>query len=215
MTRKGSDGDIWAIVPVKRLSLAKSRLVPVLGGGRGIFMRALARRTVETLIAAPDIAEVLVVTADSEIAADAVAAGAKVLRENGQGLNDALGLGIDHARRAGAATCMLVPADLPLLCARCLSDIVAAFGAQGRSGLGVVRCKDGDGTTVTIFPAAAAVQPCYGPGSFAAHMAMPGLAAFEIDALQAAFDVDTPADLERLGRIDDLDPALSRLFENN
>lgn len=215
MNREGSDGDIWAIVPVKRLRLAKSRLVTELGDATGTFMRALARHTVQTLVSAPEIAQVLVVTADSEIAADAIGAGALVLGEDGHGLNDALVLGIDHARSAGAATCMAVPADLPLLSTGCLTEIVGAFAAHGRSGLGVVRCKDGDGTTVTIFPANAAVRPCYGPDSFATHMAMPGLVTFAIDARQAAFDVDTPADLERLSRIDNLDPALSLFLQTS
>jgi 2-phospho-L-lactate guanylyltransferase len=216
--RTGSNIGIWAIVPVKALELAKSRLDPVLGEARGTFMRALARRTVATLLQAPEIDRVLVVTGDSAVSADAAAEGADVLGDDGRGLNDALALGIDHARRSGAETCMVVPADLPLLSPEALSDIVSAYQAHGGSGLGgsgmgVVRCKDGDGTTVTIFPAAAPVSPRYGPGSFAAHCAMQGVSTFEIDAPQGAFDVDTPADLVRLTSMKGVDPVLCAILD--
>jgi 2-phospho-L-lactate guanylyltransferase len=212
MTLCGIAGEIWAIVPVKPLRLAKSRLDPALGNARSPFMRALARRTMETLAGSPEIDRVLVLTSDSEVASDARAAGAQVLGDEGRGLNDALALGIADARRSGAGTCMVVPADLPLLDGQCLRDCLAAFDARGAAGLGVVRCKDGDGTTVTLFPADALSVLRYGPGSFAAHMAMPGISAFEITAPWAAFDVDTPADLDRLRRMKGLDPALVKIL---
>ncbi|SCW66055.1 2-phospho-L-lactate guanylyltransferase [Sphingobium faniae] len=204
MAGKGKGG-IWAIVPVKHLSVAKSRLAPVLGEARAPFMRLLARRTVSLLTGSGLFAGVLVVTSDAAVAADARAAGASTTFDWAADLNDACLAGIEHARAAGAEACMLVHADLALLDQQSLADVVSAFetrqAAVAAPVAGLVRCKEGSGTTIAIFGSDAGFTPSFGANSFERHMALPSVHPFEIASQAAAFDVDTPADLDLLAGI--------------
>jgi 2-phospho-L-lactate guanylyltransferase len=197
VTSRKDEDEIWAIVPVKHLARAKSRLAPVLGTGCAAFMRMLAQRTVVTLAGSGLVAKVLVVTSDPAVTSDACDAGALTLFDWASDLNDACLAGIDHARANGAAACMIVMADLALLDGESLSGVVEAFRRK-REGVGLVRCKSGTGTTIAIFDARTAFVPGFGQGSFARHRAIPSVETFEIEGGKAAFDVDTPADLDAL-----------------
>ncbi|MEV6813324.1 NTP transferase domain-containing protein, partial [Micromonospora sp. NPDC051296] len=102
-----------AVVPVKRLTAAKSRLR---GGVPGVphedLALALAADTLEAVRACPGVAEVLVVTDDARVSATARRAGARVLPD----VPDA---GLNAAFRHGAAGAggwvAGLTADLPAL----------------------------------------------------------------------------------------------------
>lgn len=183
--------DSWGVVvPVKRLSLAKSRLASYGDDRRQALALAFA---MDVVVAALHVAQVLVVT-DDPVAAEALTAlGARVVPDDPDaGLNPALLHGAELLRRGdpqlGVAT---LSADLPALQA---DHLAAALKAVPSGGRGFVADVAGTGTTLLAADTGAVLLPVYGPGSRAAHLAS---GAAELSAAAGLrCDVDTPADLE-------------------
>lgn len=178
------------VVPVKRLSLAKSRLSSYGDERRQALALAFA---MDVVVAARDVAHVLVVT-DDPVAGDALTAlGATVVPDDPDaGLNPALLHGAELLRQGdpalGVAT---LSADLPALRAEHLAAALKAVPVGGR---GFVADVAGTGTTLLAADTGAVLLPVYGPGSRAAHLAS---GAAELSAASGLrCDVDTPADLE-------------------
>jgi FO synthase len=193
---------VWAVIPVKRLSVAKQRLASVLGVNREEFARTLAVRTIQTVIDSRLFGGVIVVTPDALIALDAKVHGAVVLDDGGASLNAACSLGGEEAIKLGADYCVLIPADLVLLTPSGLADLVADYATlrarNGHNAVGLVRCKERTGTNMVFFSRLRPFAPAFGPDSFAAHMRASSPHAHELSSDEAAFDVDTAADFRQL-----------------
>ena len=178
------------VVPVKHLSLAKSRLASYGDDRRQALALAFAA---DVVLAALEVAQVLVVT-DDEVAAPVLAAlGARVVRDDPDaGLNPALIHGaellrIDHPD-LGVAT---LSADLPALRPEDLASALALVPIGGR---GFVADVAGTGTTLLAAGRGAVLLPAYGPGSRAGHLASGAVELSAAPGLRR--DVDTPEDLE-------------------
>jgi 2-phospho-L-lactate guanylyltransferase len=185
--------DWTAVIPVKRLSGAKSRLrgaVP--DEWHQDLALAMVRDTVAAVLACPDVAELLVVT-DDEAAASAVAAlGARAVPDRpGAGLNDALRFGADVVAGLSRRRAVLA-GDLPALRPGELS--AALRGVRRRS---YVPDADGTGTVLLAAPAGTALDPRFGVGSAAAHAAS-GARTLAADWPGLRHDVDTAQDLARV-----------------
>ncbi len=70
---------IWAIVPIKRLAIAKQRLAAVLGDSREEFAFLLACRTLDVLRESALFDGIVVVSPDPRVAAAALSRGAAVV----------------------------------------------------------------------------------------------------------------------------------------
>jgi 2-phospho-L-lactate guanylyltransferase len=182
--------ETWGVVvPVKRLSLAKTRLSSYGDSGRQSLALAFAADVVE---AAVQVAAVLVVTDDEQAAAALSALGAQVVADDPDaGLNPALEHGGELLRAGhpsiGVAT---LSADLP--CVR-PDDLRAALAQVGAGERGFVADVEGSGTTLLAAGPGAALLPAFGAGSRAGHLA--GGAVELTGAPGLRRDVDTPADL--------------------
>ena len=106
---------------------------------------------------------VAVVCDDPEVAEWAAALGAAVMWEPGQGLNGAVGSGIDQLAAAGVRWVIVAHGDLPR--ARDLGAL-APF-----AGITLVPDRKDDGTNVLRLPVGCGFRFAYGPGSFRAHRA--------------------------------------------
>jgi FO synthase len=192
---------IWAIVPVKALSSSKQRLAPALGPRREAFARALLIQTLFALAGSRRVTGILVVTDDSEVADEARQAGAEVLLKEAD-LNAACALGLADVRARGADVCAIFHADLALLSPRGVDALIYAYlecrRAQGDSVVGLVRSQEGTGTNVVLLNPKLPFTPAFGAASFATHQLAAGSRARELHCDEAAFDVDTVADLEKL-----------------
>jgi FO synthase len=192
---------IWAVVPVKALSSSKQRLAPALGPRREAFARALLAQTLFALSGSRRVTGILVVTSDPQVADEARQAGAEVRQEEAD-LNPACASGLADVRARGADVCMIIHADLPLLSPGSVDALVCAYlerrRAQGASVIGLVRCDKGTGTNVALLDPKLPFTPAFGPASFATHHLAAGSRARELYSDEAAFDLDTVADLERL-----------------
>jgi FO synthase len=194
---------VWAVVPVKSLGLSKQRLAPALGTRLELFVRALVAHTLSALTGSTRVTGTLVVTCDPEVASEAARAGAEVRLEDAD-LNTACTLGLADARARGADICMIVHADLALLSPRGVDALIWAYlecrRKRDESVIGLVRCKEGTGTNVVLLDPAQAFRPTFGPASFVAHQLAAGARAQELQSDEAAFDVDTVSDLQRLAK---------------
>lgn len=179
----------WTIiVPVKRLSIGKSRL-----RGRGIgddLVLAIALDTISAVLAAEPVDRVIVVTSDPTMTEHASALGAKVVAdEPDAGLNAAIRHG-EASAGTGTGRAALT-ADLPAL------RPAEVAGALHASAVRPAYVADhlGTGTTMVTAPPGVPLDPHFGAGSAAAHAASGALGlAGRWPGLR--LDVDTPADLE-------------------
>lgn len=178
-----------AVVPVKRLTAAKTRLRGALPGvpHEALVLAMLA----DTLAAARGCAlvdRVLVVTDDPVAARLAGEAGAERVPDGRAGLNGALAYG---ALRAGGAGVVALTGDLPALRP---AELAAALGGLDGRVRGYVPDARGTGTALLAARAGTPLEPRFGPGSAAAHEAS-GAVALTGDWPSVRQDVDTPADL--------------------
>jgi 2-phospho-L-lactate/phosphoenolpyruvate guanylyltransferase len=187
------------VVPVKPLTLAKSRLRGAVDpAAHAALVLAMVTDTVRAARRAAGVASVLVVTPDPVVALAAEHAGARVVAdEPGGGLNPALRHGARLLRAEDPDTVVgALQADLPALRP---ADLAAAItAAAGRRAY----CADrrGDGTTLLLSARGGELAPRFGPGSAAAHRAS-GALALRGPWASLASDVDTAADLRAAARL--------------
>ncbi|AGZ45588.1 2-phospho-L-lactate guanylyltransferase [Actinoplanes friuliensis] len=186
-----SGADWTAVIPVKRLSAAKSRLRgAVLDARHEELALAMVRDTVTAVVLCARVSEVLVVTDDPAASAAVAALGARAVPDRpGAGLNAAMRFGADLVAGLSRRRAVLA-GDLPALRPDELGEALEAAG-PGRS---FVADAAGTGTVLLTADAGQPLDPHFGEGSAAAHSASlartltgswPGL----------RHDVDTAADL--------------------
>jgi 2-phospho-L-lactate guanylyltransferase len=175
-----SHGGWLALVPVKALPRAKSRLGDVLDGdARADLMLFLMRRVVGACLEAG--LEVTVVSPDAEVHAAARALGAAALDDGGRDLTGSIALAL--ARHADATGVAVLAGDLPDVTARDVRELIAH--AQP---LALVEAADGTTNAIAACPPSA-FRPSYGPGSAARH----GGTRVRLAGMER--DIDNPSDL--------------------
>ena len=195
-------GQIVALVPVRSLSGAKTRLgEPLDAEERTELVRAMLRRTVREARAATELDEVMVVSLDGELLEEARAMGAASFLQQRDGLNQ----GLEEARLAvgsRATALMVVPVDLPGVSAAALDALVNAAEearreAPGRPAVVVVPDRHGTGTNALMLVPPDAIPFRFGEGSRDAHAAAARAAGASYVELDGPLDfaLDTAADL--------------------
>jgi 2-phospho-L-lactate/phosphoenolpyruvate guanylyltransferase len=188
-----------AILPVKSFGSAKQRLGGSLGAGsRQALAQAMFTDVLSSLRRASGLDAIAVVTSDP--AAEAAASGGRVrvLPDTARaGQSEAALIGIRHALAEGFDRVLLVPGDTPLVQPGDLAALIAGSG----HGISVVPDRHGTGTNALLLAPPDAIEPSFGEGSFARHLAAAEQAGVpcrveEMPAL--ALDVDTPDDLTEL-----------------
>jgi 2-phospho-L-lactate/phosphoenolpyruvate guanylyltransferase len=196
------------LVPIKRLEAAKTRLRGGLtDADHEALVLAMALDTVAAALASPVVGRVVVVTADPVPGDAAVVLGAELIADvPDAGLNPALAYAAALVRRTGTTPSQpgvaALTADLPALRTDELTDALrraeqtaAARGSRGhRGGRSFVADASGAGTVLLAAPPAALLEPCFGIGSAAAHLAS-GAVPLTEPWPSLRRDVDTPAEL--------------------
>ena len=201
-----------AIVPVKHLDWAKSRLAGQLSPAeRAGLVLVLLEHVLGAVRRAPSVDRCLVVSPDPRVRDRAAMLGAAVLDEPaaGGGQNAALEHARSFARRWRPAALLVVAADLPRLTP---ADLEAVSGLGAEPGT-VVLAPDRreEGTNLLYLTPPDCLPFCFGPGSFRAYRGEAerrGLRVHVYRAPGTASDLDTPADLAALGGIAAIAPAL-------
>lgn len=202
MKRITHPAPIWAVVPVKRLDRAKSRLAGVLDvEQRAILAAAMLRDVLETIAASSQVAGTIVVTADPAAASLARLCGAEPLRDRrGDGLDDAIRQGTGRARSNGARGVLVLPGDVPLIDTGEIGEICAALA---RTGSAIVPATRDGGTNALAAAPPDHLRPSFGEGSFQRHLAAMAAAGLSPSVLRLAgtgHDIDVAGDLDLPGQ---------------
>jgi 2-phospho-L-lactate guanylyltransferase len=183
---------IVAVVPLKALVDAKSRLAPHLDReARGRVMRVLLERTVGMLRHCASIEAIALATSEEQLAHEL---GTVVINDPGS-LNGALTNGVRWARSIGAQQLLILPADLPRVE---VDDVQALIDAAPRApAIAIARTRDG-GTGGLLLTPPDAIPLRFGPDSFQRHLLEASTVMIEAivvarDGLSR--DLDTIADL--------------------
>lgn len=185
---------MWSlVVPVKRLTLAKSRLTGALPGvPHADLVLALMLDTVSAALAASSVAGLVAVTDDDVAGAALRRAGAVVVPdEPDAGLNDALEHGAAYVRSVAPTDGIAVlSADVAALRT---ADLVAALLSAAAHPRTFVRDAVGTGTTLLCALPGSVLGAAFGAGSADAHARSGAIELPAGDSLRR--DVDTAADL--------------------
>ncbi len=154
-----------AVVPVKELTHAKSRLA--MPGSSAHLALAFAQDTISALLETEGISRVIVATSDPVVSAWTLQSGGEVFDDaEYAGINPAVMAAADSLPRDDGV--LVVLADLPCLNAQVLKQVIMAAEQFDRS---FVTDAQGTGTTMWFAKEGMRVEPHFGPGSRAAHVA--------------------------------------------
>ena len=188
----------WALLPVKRFNLGKSRLHEVLSPWElEAENRRLFQRTLSTAKASGIFKQIMVISEDEEALILASEQGFYALREERTGdLNSALRQAMAAILAKGGGPVLIIPTDLPMLTAedlRLLSDF-----APAENGILLVPDHHMTGTNALFFSWPDLMPTAFGMNSCALHCAL----AEERNLKQVIYlnthiqhDLDTPEDL--------------------
>ena len=187
-----------AILPVKSFGAAKQRLSETLGtGARQALAQAMFTDVLSSLRRTPGLDGIAVVTADVEAASAAAGDRVAVLHDDARaGQSEAALIGIRHALERGVDRVVLVPGDTPLVQPDELTELLA-----GPEAVVIVPDRHGTGTNALVLSPPDVMEPSFGPGSFARHVAAAEAldGAYRVDDVRTlALDVDTGGDLSEL-----------------
>lgn len=194
-------GSTWALVPLRGLEDAKTRLGAELDPEERLeLVIAMASRTLAATRDAAGIAGTVLVTADPAAAELAAAFGARTIVQRLPGLNAALREARAVAAQLGATAVLVLPIDLPAVSPAALEELLAdGAGAleAGRPLVAVVPDRHARGTNALLVSPPTAIEPSFGEGSLAAHTAAAVAAGAVVrqHGGPLTIDVDTGADL--------------------
>lgn len=187
--------EIWAIVPVKRLSRAKQRLAPVLSQNeRAKLARTMLHEVLTTLCATSELAGTIVVTGDPMVANLATLFEAWVVHDTAEaGINAAVQQGLKTLDASAGA--LIVPADVPFATAGDLRSIIDEL--QHHPVVLAPALCDG-GTNALAMRAPDLIAPSFGEDSYLRHQMLArdkGFACGVVSADGIGRDIDRPQDL--------------------
>ncbi|MCI0660240.1 MAG: 2-phospho-L-lactate guanylyltransferase [Acidobacteria bacterium] len=188
----------YILIPVKDLSLAKTRLAPLLTQDERM---RLALAMIEMTFAASKkvqtIDRIAVVTNYLPAIALADKCGIEVIEESSQtSESESIDYGSLEVKKRGATAALRLPIDLPLMTA---GDIETVLDCDnGTRTVVIVPSRDGTGTNAILRRPPDLIPSHFGPGSLAKHLA-------EIERVKSsctlltlpriALDIDRPDDL--------------------
>ncbi|WP_053057492.1 2-phospho-L-lactate guanylyltransferase [Rubrobacter aplysinae] len=189
----------FAAVPVKDLLGTKSRLAPALGpGSRAGLTLYMMKHVVSVLrLAGIPPANLCVVSPDKLVLETAAEAGAVPLPQSTSGLNPALEEAREWALSRGAASLLVLPADLPLIRT---DDVESVLQAGEETPVTLAPDAARSGTNALLLEPPDAIPFLFGSGSRRAHLDAArrrGLGAGECPLPNLSFDIDTVGDLSQ------------------
>jgi 2-phospho-L-lactate guanylyltransferase len=201
-----------AVLPVKRFHAAKQRLAAGIDDERrSALIAAMLEDVLEAIAGARSVERTIVVTSEAPATELAVATGAEVLPDPGEGGHSGAALaGVARAQALGARCVALLPGDCPLLDPRELERLLTGLPERY---VAIVPDRHGTGTNALALAPPDAIRPAFGEGSCARHVAAAREAGvpFAIEELPSlALDLDTPADVVALTMALERDRARAR-----
>ena len=192
---------LWAIVPMKPLRRAKSRLSAVLTRDeRETLSERMLISTLELLGEVKDIERMLVVSRDSKALSIARKLGARTVAEQGAPeLNNALIRATVVAQQFDVNGVLIIPADLPLLKVDDVEKLISL--AVDPPVVVIAPDRRGTGTNALLSSPPGLIDYDFGTDSFERHVARAkeaGVRLVVCEIPSIGLDVDLPEDLEYL-----------------
>jgi len=186
----------WTIVPVKRLSEAKSSLSAVLAPQqRRRLVLSMLADVLGAVHQAPSISNAIVVSPDERVLNFARLHGAEGVAEPDLGLNEALKLAIRHTISKGVDSVLILPADLPLLKSADVENLIAMASAPKDAVIVPSKAK---GTNALFLRPPSLINLRFGGESFPLHVkeaSQAGVRPRVYRSTTVALDIDEPEDL--------------------
>jgi 2-phospho-L-lactate/phosphoenolpyruvate guanylyltransferase len=190
-----------ALVPVKSLAQAKSRLAPYLSSSeREALVLDMLAHVLHTLHSCEQFERVSVVSADGFVLDFAGQWGATPLLEQQHGHNPALRSAALLELDGGAEALLTISADLPLLARR---DMMSMIELSRQYDVLLAPSREGMGTNALLVRPPLAIPYLFGINSRARHLEAAGkrhLSSVQCLSSGLAFDVDTIEDVRELQR---------------
>lgn len=193
---------IAAVVPVKSLAAAKSRLLPDLGReGVKRLSIAMLQDVLAALLGASSVDRVAVVTSDDAVAAVAKEAGVEVVLTKTVGLNPSIEEAAEQLSTGSDDVSLVVLGDVAGARPDELERLVGAAPARG---IALAPSSDG-GTSALVRTPRDVIAAGFGPDSASVHRRLAadaGVACVELELPSLAVDIDRREDLEAFARQD-------------
>jgi 2-phospho-L-lactate guanylyltransferase len=188
------------LVPVKNLSNAKQRLAALLDQfARTALAQAMLLDVLDAIHAWPNRPGVALVTGDDFAAGCARKHGFEIIPDHvNRSETDAIEIATQICTERGAASTLVLPADIPLLQPAELEQILQAAPSEGSV---LVPSADGRGTNAAWRSPAALFLLRFGNDSFKPHLAAARATRKPCMVLSLpgiGLDIDNPADLHQL-----------------
>lgn len=196
---------LWAIIPVKPLKNAKSRLSHVLTPEqRYDFAQAMFRHVLSVVTTVPVITGVVVISRDTKALSIAREMGAKTIQEGaGSDLNPALLRASALVSSWRADGVLILPADLPFVNVDDIKAMVR-LGNDDIPSIVIATDNERDGTNALLVRPPGIIEYSYGRGSFQKHVTNAqnkGVHVIPYHSDRLALDIDIPEDLHTYHRI--------------
>lgn len=186
-----------ALIPVKSLATAKSRLASSLTQHqREILVLDMLHHVLCVLFESELFENVSVVSSDKQVLERAYLWGAQAVVEEHQGHNQALNAAALKERAEGVTTLLTISADLPLLTTQ---EIRCFYEQSLQHDVVLAPSRDGTGTNAIMVHPPLAVPYVFGPGSLQSFVEVAKqkrLRYSKFHSVGLAFDIDTIDDLE-------------------
>lgn len=193
---------VSAVIPVKKLTLAKERLAAVLTEAeRRRLVLAFLRFELDLLRRIARIGEVIVVTSDAEVCRVAGEFGARIIAERVcLGYSAAVNLAAEMLARDSREAMMVLPCDLPFMTEAEVEQLLAAH-PHGNRAMTIVPDQMSLGTNALLCTPPTVMPFSFGPGSFRRHVRQAHERGIMVRIRKLAgigLDIDTPMDLAAL-----------------
>lgn len=154
----------FALIPVKDLKKAKSRLSPILRQQeRRVFCLKMLEDVVKTVRHAKCIQRTFIVSKDDEALSLSHELQAYPFKENSSGLNQALSEAVQHCISQGATSVLILPGDIPLAKPEDIREISLL---KGKNSLVISPSRNEKGTNALLLKPPDALPMLYGKNSF-------------------------------------------------
>ena len=189
---------VVVVLPLKNFVDAKTRLSPALSPDERLALfAAMAEDVLDAIANAALPTGILLVSQDPRAATLATQYGAELLSEPlNLGQTNAVTLAAETLTRRGTKTMLALPADIPLISAAEIDEILQKHGVP--PSISIAPAHDRQGSNAVACSPPNALPFRFGNHSFAPHLRAArelGIEPRIIELKGAALDIDTPADL--------------------
>ncbi|HVT55913.1 MAG TPA: 2-phospho-L-lactate guanylyltransferase [Xanthobacteraceae bacterium] len=214
MTIAANHREIWAVVPVKRLHLAKQRMAPMLSQSERTMLARVMLQDVLATLGAAELAGIMVVSSDPMAEELAKQFQARVVADASEsGINDALRHGLVSLDRKLSP--LIVPADVPFAT---VAEIQVIIKSIEHHDAALASAHADGGTNALAMRTSDLLAPSFGTDSHARHLAAARQKNLRIEMLRLdglGFDLDRPEDLMVAAKTNDHSLTAAFLAELN